>query len=183
MSDSPYNLTIALNVLNFLGPNLYSNIPAVLSEMVANAWDADATEIRITIDIKNDKLIIEDNGLGMSLDDMNDKYLRVGYQKRGLTVENKTPGGRHFMGRKGIGKLAIFSFAKIMEIQSNRNGDKAGCVMNWSDITQEIERNNYIYYPLPLDPQKIDIDKGTKITLGGLDKGRLSQTINSLRKT
>lgn len=183
MSDSPYSLTIALNVLNFLGPNLYSNIPAVLSEMVANAWDADATEVKITIDIDNDRLIIEDNGLGMSIEDMNDKYLRVGYQKRDSIVDNTTPNGRHFMGRKGIGKLAIFSFARIMEIQSNRNGDKAGCLMNWSDVAGEIERNNYIYYPVPLDPKTINISKGTKITLSGLDSDRLALTSKSLRKT
>lgn len=183
MSNSPYSLTIALNVLNFLGPNLYSNIPAVLSEMVANAWDADATEVKITIDIANDRLIIEDNGLGMSIDDMNGKYLRVGYQKRDSIVNNTTPNGRHFMGRKGIGKLAIFSFAKIMEIQSNRNGNKAGCVMNWSDVEREIESNNYIYYPLPLDPRTINISRGTKIILSGLDSDRLSLASKSLRKT
>lgn len=183
MPDSPYNLTIALNVLNFLGPNLYSNIPAVLSEMVANAWDADATEVRITIDLDNDRLIIEDNGLGMSIEDMNDKYLRVGYQKRDAVANNTTPNGRHFMGRKGIGKLAIFSFAKVMKIQSNREGKKAGCVMNWSDVEREIQRNNYIYYPLPLDPKTINIEKGTRIVLSGLDSDRLSLTSKSLRKT
>lgn len=47
--ESTYKMTIDLNVLNHLGMNLYSSIPAVLSEVVANAWDADATEVRIDI--------------------------------------------------------------------------------------------------------------------------------------
>ncbi|MDM8527241.1 ATP-binding protein [Anaerolineales bacterium HSG24] len=181
MSNS-YRLTIALNALNFLGPNLYSNIPAVLSEMVANAWDADATQVCITIGIENDRIIIEDNGLGMLFEDMNDKYLRVGYRKREQNLQNRTPSGRHFMGRKGIGMLAIFSFAKIMEIQSSKNGNKSGCVVDWADVKQEMENNSHIYYPSPLEPQKIDIDKGTRITLNGLYKEKLSQTIVSLRK-
>lgn len=183
MADSPYNLTIALNVLHFLGPNLYSNIPAVLSEMVANAWDADATEVKITVNVENDKIIIEDNGLGMSLEDMNDKYLRVGFQKRSENTNNRTPSGRHFMGRKGIGKLAIFSFAEIMEVQSCKGNQKTGCTMDWNDIAKEIVNNNFIYRPTPIDPQKIDIDKGTRITLSRLHKDRLTQTVSSLRKT
>ena len=44
-SSSKYQMTINLNVLNHLGINLYSNVPAVLSEVVANAWDADATNV------------------------------------------------------------------------------------------------------------------------------------------
>lgn len=43
MSNSPYRMTISRNVLNHLGLNLYSNTPAVLAEVIANAWDADAT--------------------------------------------------------------------------------------------------------------------------------------------
>ena len=42
--SSPRELVMStsLSSLEHLGINLYSNIPAVLSEIVANAWDADA---------------------------------------------------------------------------------------------------------------------------------------------
>ena len=74
-----YKMTMDLNVLDHLGINLYSNIAAVLAEAVANAWDADA-EI---VDIK-----IVDDGIGMSVDDMNGKSLRVGYRRRYEYVEH-----------------------------------------------------------------------------------------------
>ena len=45
MSNSPYRMTISRNILNHLGLSLYSNTPAVLTEVIANAWDADATGI------------------------------------------------------------------------------------------------------------------------------------------
>ena len=45
MANKSYKMTISLNVLNHLGINLYSNIPAVLAEVVANAWDADAETV------------------------------------------------------------------------------------------------------------------------------------------
>ncbi len=57
MLDSPssghpamYEMRLSLSVLDHLGLNLYSNIPAVISEVVANSWDADATEVSIDID-------------------------------------------------------------------------------------------------------------------------------------
>ena len=55
-NNSPkYQMTLSLNVLNHLGLGLYSNIPAVLSEAVANAWDADAENVSIMIDKETKK--------------------------------------------------------------------------------------------------------------------------------
>ena len=59
-----YTMSLSLNVLNHLGINLYSNIPAVLSEIVANSWDADAENVVISITDK--EIIIEDDGCGMT---------------------------------------------------------------------------------------------------------------------
>ena len=50
MSKPKYQMSINLNVLNHLGLKLYSNVPAVLSEVVANSWDADASEVDIEIE-------------------------------------------------------------------------------------------------------------------------------------
>jgi len=45
MAAHEYELSIDLNALNHLGINLYSNVPAVISEVVANSWDADAENV------------------------------------------------------------------------------------------------------------------------------------------
>jgi len=74
---SPYKMSISLNVLNHLGIGLYSNVPAVLSEIVANAWDADAEEVHIIINPKENIISICDNGIGMNLDDINRKYRKT----------------------------------------------------------------------------------------------------------
>ena len=98
MNDPKFKMSINLQVLNHLGLNLYSNTSAVLSEVVANAWDADAKEVKIYIN--KDSITIVDDGIGMDLDDINNKYLTVGYQKRsesGLSPIFKRP----VMGRKG----------------------------------------------------------------------------------
>ena len=65
MCEAKYKMSINLQVLNHLGLNLYSNTSAVLSEVVANAWDADATQVDIKI--SGDTITITDNGNGMDL--------------------------------------------------------------------------------------------------------------------
>src|SRR2546423_713189 len=106
-SEHPYELTVDLQVLRHLGIGLYSNVPAVVSEMVANAYDADAKKVMVTID--SAKIEIKDDGLGMNEADANNKFLTVGYDKRG-SGEVKTPKlHRKPMGRKGIGKLSAFT--------------------------------------------------------------------------
>ena len=78
--EHKFTMSLSLNVLNHLGINLYSNVPAVLSEIVANSWDADAENV--TIAISSDEIIIDDNGCGMTVSDINSHFLKVGYQKR-----------------------------------------------------------------------------------------------------
>ena len=80
--EHPYRLSISLNVLEHLGINLYSNVPSVLSEIVANAWDADAETIDISWDRKNQTIVIQDDGEGMTEDDVNNRFLTVGYRRR-----------------------------------------------------------------------------------------------------
>lgn len=106
-SAPKYRMTLTLNVLKHLGIGLYSNIPAVLSELVANAWDADARNVDIVLDIVAGRIEVRDDGHGMSVDDINERFLKVGYRRRRQT--SITPLGRPVMGRKGIGKLATFS--------------------------------------------------------------------------
>ncbi|MEQ1847063.1 MAG: ATP-binding protein, partial [Nitrospira sp.] len=66
-----YKLTIDLATLKHLGIGLYSNIPAVLSEVVANSWDANARKVDITIDEKGTSISVKDDGWGMTEKEIN----------------------------------------------------------------------------------------------------------------
>jgi DNA mismatch repair ATPase MutL len=116
--EHPYQMTISLNVLNHLGLNLYSSVPAVLGEAVANSYDADASRVDITVDAQASTITISDDGSGMDKDDINKKYLWIGYRKRENEPESTPKYHRDVMGRKGIGKLSLFSIAKVVEIQT-----------------------------------------------------------------
>ena len=77
-AEHKYEMTISLQIVEHLGLNLYSNTSAVISEAVANAWDADAKTVEITLG--KDCITIKDDGCGMDTDDINNKYL-TGYWK------------------------------------------------------------------------------------------------------
>ncbi len=180
MSEHKYEMSITLNVLNHLGINLYSNVPAVLSEVVANSWDADASHVNIEIEAKS--ITITDDGDGMDEVDINKKYLTVGYKKRDdtkVTAIHKRP----VMGRKGIGKLSLFSIADTIEIQTVKKGKKSGFKMYTKDIKDKIDNNdNTSYYPKPMLETDITLNNnGTRIILTDLKK-RVSQLETHLRR-
>lgn len=69
-------MTVSLSVIDHLGSGLYSSIPAVLSEAVANAWDADASQVSIDIDLDHSHIMIIDDGIGMDEEDIYEEYIR-----------------------------------------------------------------------------------------------------------
>ena len=180
MSESKYEMSINLNVLNHLGLNLYSNVPAVLSEVVANSWDADAENVDIKIE--NDRITITDDGHGMSETDINEKYLNVGYERRKKEETRTSKHARPVMGRKGIGKLSLFSIANTVEVQTIKIGEKSGFVMSVEQIKTAIEQEGNTYHPVPLPESCITLNKGgTRIVLTDLKK-RVAQVSTHLKK-
>ena len=181
--QSPYKMTVDLNVIEHLGINLYSNIAAVLTEAVANAWDADAEEVAIEVDPDHQWIAITDDGVGMSVADINHKYLRVGYRRReDIDESSVAPSKRPVMGRKGLGKLSLFSIANVIDVQSAKNGEAHGLRMTVEGIRQSLERGDGAYRPDPLPPEQIDVSKGTRIVLKEIKRTRLTPGVAALRK-
>ena len=175
-----YNMTVDLNVLDHLGINLYSNIAAVLTEAVANAWDADAHNVNIGIEKKKGIIVIADDGYGMTIDDVNNKYLHIGYRRR-VTESDKTPEGRPIMGRKGLGKLSLFSIADIIEVRSFKDKKAHGLKMNVADIRKALKANKVSYSPSVLPKKDVKIKKGTEITLRKITRPKLFDSLSVLR--
>ena len=181
--SSPYKMKIDLNVLQHLGINLYSNTPAVLSEAVANAWDADAENVRIQV--KEKTIMIQDDGVGMSSVDVNNRFLRVGYRRReDKEQEGKTPKGRLPMGRKGIGKLSLFSIANIVDVYTRRDSEDSAFRMSVPEIEECTKNLEEVYEPNPIDfPSDVDLGKsGTRIVLRELKKNYTRSSDKFLRR-
>jgi len=173
-----FTFAISLSVLNHLGRNLYRSFITVLGEAVSNSWDADAKSVRLHIDRDANSFIIKDDGKGMSADDFQNKFLKIGYSKRKDGVE-KSEGGRPFIGRKGIGKLALLSCAEtISVISKQKNGRYVGGVINNSGLDKAIMNDlTPDEYPLGawdeslLAPYTKDHEQGTIIHFAGIKDG------------
>jgi len=131
-SKQPYSFNISLSVLNHLGRNLYRSFTTVLGEAISNSWDADARNVWIYIDKNKKNFVIKDDGTGMGEIEFQNRFLKIGYSKR-AQGEKESPKGRPYIGRKGIGKLALLSCADKITIISN-GGDGIGA----SKVTKDI---------------------------------------------
>jgi len=91
-----------------LGEKLVTNRAVALAELVKNSYDADATKVEVTMeDIKTPggKIIVEDNGTGMSYEDFANKWMRIATtdkEENPITEKYK----RQKSGKKGIGRFA-----------------------------------------------------------------------------
>lgn len=129
-ADLPYELKISRLTIDKLGVKLYDRVSAVVAELVANSYDADATEVEVSLplgtlltvgpDVGGEwTIIVRDDGHGLSPAEARKYYLRVGADRRttgvGATSRDR---GRPVMGRKGIGKLAPFGICRNIEVLS-----------------------------------------------------------------
>lgn len=175
-------MTISLNALEHLGMNLYSNVPSVLSEIVANAWDADAIKVFIDLDKEAGKIIIADDGMGMSREAVINQFLNVGFKRRtqpGVLTDK----GRPPMGRKGIGKLSTFSIARIVEIYTVQDEERTAFRMDREAIRQQINQGTKeTYRPEELTDWPDNHSGGTRIILSELSKNLTAMTDAGLRR-
>lgn len=178
MSD--FEIKIDLNVLNHLGMSLYSNTPAVLTEIISNAWDADAKNVEITLDNNSKYVIIEDDGHGMSKSDIIEKFLKVGYARREHGRSKSDTLERQVMGRKGIGKLAMFSLANKIQIFSKKENEEPNAFEVDVEELQACIRKakSYVAKALPIPS---GLKTGTTIKLMELKKS-IERTQTYLRR-
>lgn len=118
---SSLKFSIANNAVTHLGRNLYSTTPPALAELVANSYDAYAT--RVDIHLSDDSISIVDNGKGLSLEELENKYAIIGSEKQ-MEIPFNGLSERKPMGKKGIGKLAAFSLGDEYTVYSKNSGSK-----------------------------------------------------------
>lgn len=185
--SNEYNFNISLSVLNHLGRNLYRNIITVLGEAISNSWDADAKNVWITINRDKKAMCILDDGVGMTPDDFQNKFLKIGYTKR-KNSQYKSPLGRPYIGRKGIGKLALLSCAKCIHIATKTSGASIiGGIIDNSGLDKAItdDLNSQDYKLGQLDESYLvdlsKIDHGTLIYFDDVSNG-IFNTIEYIKK-
>ena len=168
-TNQPYEMKFDIGTIKHLGLQMYSTLPPVIAELVANGWDANASTVEISIPDAplygdTSEIVISDNGVGMSDQDVRNRYMITGRDRRETEESDQTspPLNRKVMGRKGIGKFSSFGIAKEIEIESAKDGGISRFVMNYDEM---LERSEERLISFPALSATGNVSKGTKITL------------------
>jgi TIGR02391 family protein len=171
--------------IEHLGIKMYSILPNAMAELIANAYDAEATVVNIKLFDDNDrkKILIIDNGGGMSFKEIDEKFLIIGKKRReddnGWSPNKK----RKVTGRKGLGKLAFFGIGDTITVRTRKDGICTEFTMDWQEIKSTTNHN---YEPKFKQFECGPHEHGTEIELfnlkrkSGFDKQSLAISISKL---
>ena len=195
--SAKYTLRISRLTVDKLGIQMYDRVSAVLAELIANAYDADAEHVKVTlpfgrylarktegrIEDQGFEIVIEDDGSGMTVDEINEYYLNVGYNRRVARSEVTPRHQRKVMGRKGIGKLAPFGICHEVEVisaggcRTDKGYAVASLILDLEDmmVEKKDEYGNIEPYHPPPGPQDGTYLEctGTKLILRRFDRRRV----------
>ena len=166
-----YKIRIDKKIIAILGPHLYGDTASIIAELISNSYDADADNCWVMIKTgAAPEIIIEDDGDGMTPEEVNEYFLDIGYNRR--EEHPLTSKGRKVFGRKGIGKLAAFSLSKMIKLYSLKDGEKAGCILDYDKITIEDKDPETIPdEDIVFDPTRLSRNgTGTRLVLKAIQK-------------
>lgn len=193
--DHKYTMRISRLAIDKLGIKLYDRVSAVLAELIANSYDADATLVDVSLpwgvtlagtvraaEERQYEIVVTDNGHGMTAAEVNEHYLMVGSDRRQRTgTDLSRERRRPVMGRKGIGKLAAFGICRTIEVitagSAAADRTPAGwpvshIVMDLYDMLSDTERD---YFPKAgARDGTFSAERGTTIILRDFFRKRVS---------
>ncbi|MDH5365391.1 MAG: ATP-binding protein [Cyclobacteriaceae bacterium] len=157
MSNEKNNLKFRFDVSAYrlLGRELITDRITALFELVKNSYDANTDKVHVYFDSVNpkteeSKIVIQDDGLGMTLTDLKDKWMVIGTSSKRRNRESPAPYKRKVVGKKGVGRFAVDKLgAKLLLRTTKKGSDKLICLeTDWSQ-----------YADLELEQLKIDFEK------------------------
>jgi len=165
-----------VNTFRLIGRELITDRITAVYELVKNCYDANATEVNVIFEnvgqnYKNGKIIISDNGIGMSFKDVEDKWMVVGTASKRNELFSQPPFKRRYVGEKGIGRFAVDKLGGKVNISTKKEGDTKRLVIDvdWTEY-ERLSKNkqmklftdieNYYHYK-----QAGSDDHGTTLTI------------------
>ncbi len=188
--NSEWFFRISAELKNILGKDLIIDSNIAILELVKNSFDAHATEVNITFD--SDCLVIEDNGKGMSKEDVLNKWLFVAYSAKSDGSEDKDYRDnikRKFAGAKGIGRLSCDRLGRYLTLitKSETGSHVVELTIDWSlfdlDTKTEFNQIPVAHRLLEHSEEIADGHTGTVLKLSGLHDAWGEKEILKLKKS
>lgn len=121
----PLHFDVSTGLKRVLGRELITDDEVAIFELVKNSFDAGADSVQLYF--SDDKIVIADNGSGMSYKDLTDKWLFVAYSSKrsdrpAEDFRNIAAERRHYAGSKGIGRFSSDRLGEEVILQSRPRG-------------------------------------------------------------
>jgi signal transduction histidine kinase len=192
---------ISAALKNIIGSDLISDDFIAIFELVKNAYDAHATRVEIffeNLKTSGAKIIIKDNGKGMSYDDLINKWLFVAYsakkegtEEEGYDYRNKIKVKRAYAGAKGIGRFSCDRLGSVlyMETIKDEPNFKVETLLTEWDKFEESIKDEFVDINVlheTIFASNYDINHGTVLEITNLksnwDREKLLKLKNDLAK-
>ena len=173
-------------IKDILGRELINDDTVAVQELIKNSYDAGSESVRVifkNLKVNNDselinlnrdklvssssKILIIDCGTGMSLKDINNKWLNLAYSTKRV---ERSKYGRTFTGAKGVGRFSCDRLGEFLDLYTKtKESDKIiHLKINWNEFENKIKVDDVI--------EKVDVYLDNALTAEELKK-RIGYTI------
>lgn len=116
-----------VSAYRLLGRELITDRITALFELVKNCYDANAENVLVRFETVNplsdrSKIIIQDDGVGMSFEDIRDKWMVIGTSSKRKDKQSPSPFNRRVVGKKGVGRFAVDKLGAKLLLQTTQKG-------------------------------------------------------------
>lgn len=164
--------TVDAGLIQRLGYELVGRAETAVSELIKNAYDADATVVDVNFidsNVKGGTLIVSDNGVGMTEDQLINGFMRISSADK---IHNPVSGKfrRTKAGKKGIGRFATQRLGEqLIIVTQTRDSDKAlQIIINWNEYSIDRELSSITFPIEEIDKEK---EEGTTLIIKNLRDG------------
>lgn len=155
-----------IQLKSIIGKDLINDDNIAILELVKNSFDADAKRVDISfsnlkenddksIDSyseKTSRLIIKDDGLGMNLDDIKNKWLNIAYSEK---KQNTRQHNRMMAGAKGVGRFSCDRLGEFLNLYARKNSEKSYILLKIDWKMFEVEDENKEIQSVILDYKEL----------------------------
>ena len=179
-NDNPTILHFKFDVSTFrlLGRELITDRITALFELVKNCYDANAENVQLTFENLNplcpeSRIIIEDNGLGMSFEDIRDKWMVIGTSSKRRNRTSPSPYNRIVAGKKGVGRFAVDKLGGKLVMKTKKKGFPVWHCLetDWTKYAEEENRQLELDFENSSKKQKLFTDIDNKYWTEPADVG------------
>ncbi len=174
MENNLLKFKVSSHLKNIIGKDLITDKYVAIFELVKNSVDAKAKNIDVII--RKDKIIIKDDGIGMTLEDIENKWLFIGYSEKKDSKEM-------FAGSKGIGRFSADNLAEHLElVTKNKNGQKITIDIDWN-LFEGNQNEKISDINIPYEVTQDNAFNGTSLILTRLRKSWDKEDIERLKRS